>query len=152
ELNASHTGSGYRPQLKDVDKTAALGILWDTAWTGDGLKVGEVVREGPCAKAGSKIAPGVLVTAIDGMELTADGDPARALDRKEGKPVLLDLAAADGSSAWQEVVKPISLDAESNLLYERWMDRCRAIVEKASGGRVGWVHVRNMNDASFRRT
>lgn len=152
ELNASHTGSGYRPKVPDADKTAALGLLWDTAWDGEGLRVAEVIRGGPCAKAGSKIGAGTIVAAIDGTALAPSVDPAVALNRKEGRPVLLDLRSADGATSWQEVVKPVDLGAEANLLYERWIERCRAAVEKASGGRVGYVHVRGMNEGSFRRT
>jgi len=152
ELNASHTGSGYRPKYADADKTAALGLIWDVDYAGDGMRVAEVVAGGPCAKATSKIVPGTMVTAIDGVALTPAIDWAVPLNRKEGKPVLLDLKSADGAKTWQEVVKPIDLGAEANLLYERWIDRCRAAVEKASGGRVGFVHVRGMNEDSFRRT
>jgi Tol biopolymer transport system component/C-terminal processing protease CtpA/Prc len=152
ELNASHTGSGYRPKNDDGDKTAALGLLYDVAYDGDGLRVAEVIVGGPCAKATSKIAAGTIVAAIDGVALTPNVDPAMVLNRKEGKPVLLDLKSADGATNWQEVVKPTSLDNENNLLYERWLDRCRATVEKASGGRVGYIHVRGMNEPSFRKT
>jgi tricorn protease len=152
ELNASHTGSGYRPKFEDADKTAALGLLFETTWGGEGLRVAEVVAGGPCAKATSKIVAGTVVVAIDGVALTPAVDPAIALNRKEGKPVLVELRSADGSASWQEVVKPVSLAAEADLLYERWIDRCRAEVEKASGGRVGYIHVRGMNENSFRRT
>jgi C-terminal processing protease CtpA/Prc len=152
ELNASHTGSGFRPKYENPDKTAALGLIWDVDWTGDGMKVAEVVPGGPCAKAGSKIAAGTVVVAIDGTALTPALDWAVPLNRKEGKPVLLDLKSADGATSWQEVVKPVDLGAEANLLYERWMDRCRAAVDKASNGKVGWVHVRGMNEDSFRKT
>ena len=151
ELNASHTGSGYRPQNEDGDRTAALGLIWDVAYDGDGLRVAEVLAGGPCAKAASKIRPGTIVAAIDGVALTPAVDPASALNRKQGKPVLLDLRG-DGGAAWQEVVKPIDLGAEAGLVYERWVERCRAVVEKASGGRVGYVHVRGMDEPSFRRT
>ncbi len=152
ELNASHTGSGYRPKDEDGDKTAELGLLYDVTWDGDGLRVAEVIAGGPCAKATSKIVPGTIVAAVDGVALTPAIDPAKTLNRKEGKPVLLDLKSADGATTWQEVVKPIGIDAENNLLYERWIDRCRDVVEKASGGRVGYIHVRGMNEPSFRRT
>jgi Tol biopolymer transport system component/C-terminal processing protease CtpA/Prc len=152
ELNASHTGSGYRPRNPDGDKTAELGLLFDPAHAGDGLRVAEVIVGGPCAKAGSKIAPGVIVAAIDGAALPPSVDPASLLNRKEGKPVLLDLRSPDGATSWQEVVKPTSVEAENDLLYERWLDRCRAIVAKASNGRAGYIHVRGMNEPSFRKT
>lgn len=151
ELNASHTGSGFRPKREDADRTASLGLVWDQSYDGDGLRVAEVLPGGPCAKAASKIRPGTIVAAIDGVALTAALDPASALNRKDGKPVLLDLRS-DAGAAWQEVVKPVDLPAEANLVYERWVERCRAVVEKASGGRVGYVHVRGMNESSFRRT
>lgn len=151
ELNASHTGAGYRPKNEDGDRTAALGLIWDVAYDGDGLRVAEVLAGGPCAKATSKIRAGTIVTAIDGVALTPAVDPASALNRKEGKPVLLDLRA-DGGAPWQEVVKPVGLAEEANLVYERWVERCREAVEKASSGRCGYVHVRGMNEPSFRRT
>jgi C-terminal processing protease CtpA/Prc len=92
------------------------------------------------------------VTAIDGVALAPSLDPAIPLNRKAGRLVLLDLASADGRTAWQEAVKPVDLRAEADLLYERWVERCRDAVAKASGGRVGYVHVRGMNESSFRRT
>jgi len=152
ELNASHTGSGYRPKNDEADQTAELGLLYDVNYDGDGLKVAEAIVGGPCAKATSKIVAGTIVAAIDGSALTPNVDPAQFLNRKEGKPVLLDLKSADGATSWQEVVKPISIGAENELLYERWIDRERAEVERVSNGRVGYIHVRGMDEPSFRRT
>lgn len=36
------------------------------------------------------------------------------------------------------------------MLYTRWVENRRKEVEKLSGGKVGYVHVRGMNDESFR--
>jgi Tol biopolymer transport system component len=150
ELNASHTGSGHWEFDENGDQTAALGLLYDTAWTGDGLRVAEVLENGPCDLAPSKIKPGAMLTKIDGEALSASVDPARLLDRKAGKPVLLSLQSADGKSKWEEVVKPVGLGEESELLYRRWTKRMREMTEKLSGGTVGYVHCRDMDDASFR--
>jgi C-terminal processing protease CtpA/Prc len=51
---------------------------------------------------------------------------------------------------WQEAVKPVALNGEGALLYPRWVKTRRAEVDRLSGGRIGYVHVRGMNDASFR--
>ncbi|HMQ00184.1 MAG TPA: S41 family peptidase, partial [Cyclobacteriaceae bacterium] len=51
---------------------------------------------------------------------------------------------------WDETVKPISYGAENNLLYNRWVESMREMTEKLSNGRIGYVHVRGMNDGSFR--
>jgi C-terminal processing protease CtpA/Prc len=53
-------------------------------------------------------------------------------------------------SRWDETVKPIHRGDENELLYHRWMERCRHIVDSLSGGRVGYVHVQGMDDPSYR--
>jgi C-terminal processing protease CtpA/Prc len=51
---------------------------------------------------------------------------------------------------WSEIVKPISYGAFNNLLYERWVESRREETERLSDGKIGYVHVRGMNSASFR--
>jgi tricorn protease len=51
---------------------------------------------------------------------------------------------------WDESVKPIGGGAENELLYRRWVRNRRAEVDRLSGGRIGYIHVRSMNDASMR--
>ncbi len=48
------------------------------------------------------------------------------------------------------VIKPISQRAKSALLYDRWTKFMREETDRISNGKVGYVHVRGMNDASFR--
>ena len=49
-----------------------------------------------------------------------------------------------------EVTRPISLGRENELLYRRWVRQRREETERLSGGRLGYVHVRAMDEASFR--
>jgi len=149
ELNASHTGSGYRKQLEGADKTAALGLLFDVRHEGAGLKVVEVIEEGPVDRAGESVTPGSLLTHIDGIALTARTNPAALLNRKAGKRVLLGFAAP-GGKAFERVVKPIDMGREANLLYKRWVKQRREMTGRLSKGRLGYVHVRGMNERSFR--
>ena len=150
ELNASHTGGRYNHQDKEGDQTTSLGLLYDYDYKGNGLKIGEVLKEGPADKAASKIKAGNILEKIDGNELTAAVDFYQFLNRKEGKNVLLDLYDPASGERWQEVVKPVSLDDEDELLYNRWVETRRKEVERLSGGKLGYVHVRGMNDASMR--
>ena len=57
EVNASHTGC-YGTDRKAADQTAALGLLYDLAFAGEGQKVAEVIQGGPVDKASSKIKAG----------------------------------------------------------------------------------------------
>lgn len=148
ELNASHTGARYRPRISERDDTASLGLIYGEL-TDAGLAIDEVLEGGPADRADSRLAAGVRITAIDGQALTPAANPWPLLDRKSEKPVLLSCRTADGE-AFDEVVKPISGRAESELWYQRWIERSEELVDELSGGRVGYVHVRGMNDSSYR--
>ncbi len=150
ELNASHTGGRYTPPQQNTDATASLGLLYDEAWEGNGIKVMEVLAGGPFVNAKTKIKKGVVIEKIDGDAITADMDWARLLNRKNGKNILLSLYDAATGQRWDEVTKPITTGEEQGLLYQRWVENNRKQVEKLSGGKVGYVHVQGMNDGSYR--
>ena len=150
ELNASHTGSGYRYHEANSDETASLGILYDYDYIGNGVKVAEVLEEGPLDNATSKIKAGVIIEKIDGTLLTPDMDFYMLLNRKSEKNVLLSVYDPNAEKRWEEVIKPISLGEENELLYKRWVKTRREEVTKLSNGQLGYVHVRAMNDASMR--
>jgi Tol biopolymer transport system component/C-terminal processing protease CtpA/Prc len=152
ELNASHTGAGHRLEPEDShDKTASLGLLYDVRPTGPGSKVLEVLADGPADRPDTKIAPGVLLTHVDGVAIDAANPLEALLDRKAGRRVRLTVVPATGGAAVDEVLEAIPLKSELTLLYERWVRRCIAITNRVSQGRVGYVHVEDMDDASFRR-
>ena len=150
ELNVSHTGSGYRaPAAPNAASTANLGVFFDLAWAEDGLKVSEIVAGGPFDKASSKLEAGDVIMAIDGVKILKDMDYYPLLDRKAGKRTLLNVRKASGEVI-DIVTVPISNSTFSTLLYKRWVKDCAKKVEELSGGRLGYVHIEGMNDASFR--
>ena len=149
ELNASHTGGRYSPQMPNADITASLGLLYDETYTGNGLKVTEIISGGPLDKAGSKLKAGYIIEKIDGEAITDNIDWAKLLNRKAGKNTLLSIYDPAGSR-WEETVKPIGNSEEGVLMYKRWVNRMNAMVNKLSNGKIGYVHVQGMNDGSGR--
>jgi tricorn protease len=147
ELNVSHTGSGYRPSSKG-DATAEFGVLLDLNYKGDGLKIDEVVEGGPFDKDKSKVKKGCIIQKIDGVEITKGMDYYPLLNNKRDKTVLVTLS--DGGKTWEETVKPISHSAMNDLLYKRWVKHNEETVKKLSNGRLGYVHIKSMGDASYR--
>ena len=147
ELNVSHTGSGYRPSGKG-DATAEFGVLLDLDYKGDGLKIAEVVEGGPFDKKNSKVKAGSIIQKIDGVEITKGMDYYPLLNNKRDKTVLVTVSG--GGKTWDETVKPISHGAMNELLYNRWVKHNEETVEKLSNGRLGYVHIRSMGDASYR--
>jgi C-terminal processing protease CtpA/Prc len=51
---------------------------------------------------------------------------------------------------WEETIKPISMGEENELLYKRWVRLRRAETDSLSKGKIGYIHVRAMNDESMR--
>jgi tricorn protease len=150
EMNVSHTGASYRPSNPTADATASLGLLYDYAHTGDGVRISEVLQGGPVDLAASTVKAGHVIEAIDGSRIDPSMDFVRLLNRKAGKFTLLSVLDPSTGRRWDESVKPVPGGEETELLYKRWVRQRRADVEKLSGGRIGYVHVRSNNDASMR--
>jgi Tol biopolymer transport system component/C-terminal processing protease CtpA/Prc len=149
ELNASHTGAGYRHHDPAGDETATLGCFFANE-PGPGLRIVEIMPKSPLLKEGSKVKAGHVIEKVDGAEVAADIDWARLFNRKGDKPMLLSLYDPKTKTRWDETVKPLPEGGENELLYKRWVERCRHLVDSLSGGQLGYVHVRGMNDQSFR--
>ena len=149
ELNVSHTGSGYRASGSG-DATAEFGVLLDLDYHGDGLKVAEVVEGGPFDKKSSKVVEGCIIEKIDGEAVEAGKDYYPLLNNKSGKQVLVEVYNPKKGDRWTEIVKPISHGAMNDLLYERWVKHNEETVKKLSNGRLGYVHIKSMGDASYR--
>ena len=151
ELNVSHSGASYfGGGTAGADATAALGVFYDQSFTGTGMRVEEVIKDGPLDKAGLNIKSGTIIEAIDGETLMPDRDYAQFLNRKSGKNVLLTLL--EGAARREVVIKPISVGEESQLLYKRWVRRNQDEVEKQSNGTLGYIHIPGMADGPFRVT
>ena len=150
ELNASHTGCRYRPARPDGDDTAALGFFPDGAWTGAGVAVAEVLVGGPLQQAGTRIKPGVVIESIDGNTIAAGANWYPFLNHKADTPVRLGLYDPKANTRWSETVHPIGNGLQTRLLYQRWIRSRHDAVEKLSGGRLGYAHIRGMNDGAYR--
>ena len=150
ELNGSHTGGRYAAQSSTGDATAALGLLYDETFTGNGLKITELIAGGPLDKANCVVKAGQVIEKIDGEAISNEVDWAKLLNRKAGKNVLLTLLDPASGQHLEETVKPIVFAEETALMYKRWVNTMRELTDKLSGGKVGYVHVQGMNDGSYR--
>ncbi len=148
ELNVSHTGSGYRANGSQ-EPTASLGLLYDLTYTGNGLKVSEILKKGPFDRANSRMTPGAVITAIDGESLNGNTDPLTTLNSRVRTKTLISFTLPSGEKV-EEVILPTNYSAYNTMLYDRWLERNRHIVDSISGGRLGYVHLESMNDESYR--
>lgn len=147
ELNASHTGGRYYGG-GDGDRTAQLGLLFDPKWTGVGLKVSDILQNGPMDRADTNVKPGVVLEKIDGVILSPAINHHGLLNRKASRKVLLGFFDPETEKRWAETVKPVN--SVYGGLYRRWVERNRKMVDELSDGRLGYIHVRSMSDGSYR--
>jgi tricorn protease len=152
ELNSSHSGinrsmgPGNGPQPVQVGN---LGLRFDREAyeSGKGLVVREVIALGPAAIEGS-IKPGDRLVSVNGEAVGAknlDG----MLEDTVGKRVVLGVETHGKTR--DAVVRPVSSVAAVGLLYRQWVEERRALVDRVSGGKVGYVHLADMSDASLQQ-
>jgi len=99
----------------------------------------------PLTEVGVDARVGDYVLAIDGVELLGSDNPYRLLRHKKD-PVTLTLNDKPSWEGARKVTyKPIA--DESALLYLDWTQGNREMVAKASGGRVGYLHIPDMGAA-----
>lgn len=149
ELNGSHTGARYYAPGASF-QTARLGAFYDNDYTGDGLKIKEIIAKGPFAVKKTDVTEGCIIEKIDGEKISAGADYYPLLEGKAGRKVLLSVYNPKKGKRFEVTVKAISAGEQSDLLYRRWVRRNEQLVEKLSGGRVAYVHVQGMNSPSFR--
>lgn len=149
ELNGSHTGARYYAPGATL-QTAELGVFFDQTYTGNGLKIEEIIAKGPFAVKKTDVTPGCIIEKIDGQPILKDTDYYPLLDGKINKNILLAIYNPQTGKRFNVKVKGISTDALNELLYKRWVDRNRKLVDKLSDGRIAYVHVKGMDSPSFR--
>lgn len=150
ELDASHTGAFHRPKHPMPDKTASLGVLDDLDYQGPGIRILEVIPRSPLDLIDEEVPAGTVIEKINGQEIAEGENYYARLNRLEGERVLLTLKLPEQDDRLEVVIRPLSLSEESELLYQRWMKRMEERTDELSGGKIGWVHIRGMNDGAFR--
>ena len=149
ELNASHTGARYSASGA-ARQTASLGAFFDENHKEDGLKIKEVINMGPLSSADTKFKEGSIILSIDNKPIIKGKDYSALLEGKVNVRTLISYQPSGKGKPEEIWIKPISQAAQSELLYKRWVEQRKEMVDKLSNGRVGYVHVRGMDSNSFR--
>lgn len=145
ELNGSHTGARY--QYKSGLNTASLGVFPDNDYDGDGIKIKEVIKGGTLFIADPEIKEGDIITSINGAEIKAGMDWYPLLRMQGGKKMAITIRKG-GKKEVEMYIEPAFTDAVQ--LYKRWVNQRAEMVRKLSGGKIGYVHVQDMDSESFR--
>ena len=155
ELNGSHLGfypsdtGGFSPEGWSP-QTAHLGVRFDGGHHGPGLRIRDVLTDGPADRVSSKLVAGETVLAIDGVTVDPDYDLTQVLNGSLDRDIRL-LVRGDDEEATERtvVIRPISQSAAQRLLYPMWEAANRERVDELSEGELGYLHIQGMNMSSL---
>ncbi len=99
-------------------------------------------RRSPLTEQGIDVKEGDYLISINGHEITTDENPYKLLENTAGKEVEISVNTTPKlTGARTSIIKPI--ESELELKYYNWVLERRAMVDKLSGGKIGYIHVPN---------
>ncbi|MFA0077945.1 S41 family peptidase [Vibrio artabrorum] len=150
ELHASHTGSMYKGHPRNWESPASLGIIYDDKYQGKGVRVRSVLLGGPADLPNHTIKAGSIIYSVDGVDILPGHDIYPLLNNREGKVTRLSVLTPGNKKTKSVVVKPISLSDSAALSYKRWVKEREQLTDKLSNGRLGYIHISEMGNNSYR--
>lgn len=150
ELNAGHFyvnwGDFERPERVDNGLLGAdVGVHESGFFQVNHIFPGENWHDGfrsPLTEAGVQVAPGELILSVDGRSTREVKNFYELLEGGAGRVYEIEFARSpEGDGAHVEKVRPVA--RETNLRYLDWVDERQDLVERLSGGRIGYIHLPN---------
>jgi len=151
ELNGSHLAI-RAPGGSNPNATAPGTIGTRHARTADGFVVTEVMPRSPAARGPMALQPGDVITAIELEPIGENQTVESRLMGRVGKETIFSIRRPrDGADALalEVLLTPISGGALRGLAYEAWRNGNRDLVDEWSGGKLGYIHIQGMDEASL---
>ena len=160
EISNSHTyvGGGDDGDTTPTVKAALLGAdfaldpasgryRFATIYPGDNTR--DDYRS-PLAQPGIDVKAGDYLLAVNGVELRAPADPDSLLQAADADTTV-DLTVADSPTGPRRhaVVKPVA--KELGVREAAWIGHNRSVVDRLSGGRVGYVYMSDMEQLGLQQ-
>ena len=153
ELNAGHAyvGGGDYPKPRRIN-LGLLGARLERDSATGFVRIGEILRghnwdksyRSPLTEIGINVRPGDYLLAVNGRPVNQTNDfNALMIDTAQKQVRLRVNSSPSEAGAREEIVTPT--DNEQPLYYLNWVLKNIATVEKASDGRIGYVHVPDMS-------
>ena len=141
ELNASHQRYG-----SPRGSTIAFGNLGiQVTAVKQGVKIVEIMKDGPLDKSGSKAMIGDVITEVDGQSFNNFHSTLR-----DTVGDLVDLTVTRGSETLTLRARPGGHRQITNeLAHRQWVESNRERVHSETENRLGYIHIKGMNLSSL---
>lgn len=149
ELNASHTYKGGGDMDYPAYKSVGyLGVDW--ALDNGAYKIKRIVRgapwdaevRSPLDMPGVDVKEGDYVLEVNGVKIDPSKDPYASFQGLGGQTVELTVNSKPTIEGSKKVVVEL-LNSEFRLRNLEWQENFRKRVEEATGGEIGYIHVRS---------
>jgi tricorn protease len=99
-----------------------------------------------------KVKTGHYLIAIDGKPVTSGDNYWKLLNNPMNRRVTFTFNSKPvEEGAWKTRIEPVPMTEYSNLRYERWVNERKEMAKKLSNGRVGYLHIKAMDQPSLRK-
>jgi len=152
ELNIGHAyvGGGERPQPERI-KTGLLGAEISKDKTTGYFRIDKILKgqnwdgnvKSPLTEIGVNAKEGDYILAVEGIPVNNMNNIYESLVNKAGKQVKLTLNSTPVENGKHDVTV-LPIDDESQLYYLKWVNENIEKVNKATNGRVGYLHIPDM--------
>ena len=148
ELNVGHANYWReRPWERPRSTTGLLGV--DYARENGAYRIARIVRggpwdldvRGPLEAPGIDVEEGDYLLAVNGTPVDGGAAPWGAFEGTAGKPTTITVSEKPVLDDGARDVLIVPLADEGALRYRAWVEANRRVVEEATQGRVGYVHV-----------
>lgn len=156
ELDGSHLGIGGGGGTGGAPSPATgyLGVF--AAPSPGGFRITHVARGTPAAAKPAQLKVGDVIAAIDGVRLAPAEDAAPTIDLdaalvgRAGKETLVEIKRADGGKVQTLLMIPMSASSWDDAEYWDEVALRQEQVDKLSGGKLGYLHIRAMGESAVR--
>jgi len=140
EVNSSHMQIYGPPGDGRNARTGVLGALFDSGHEGPGLRVLRVVKNTAADRSESRLAPGDVILAVNGLPVGRDGNIYNPLEGTLDRKTRLTVRRAAGGDE-DVVIRPMSARSLRDRIYEEQIESRRQFVEEAGRGQVAYTHL-----------
>ena len=156
KLNSSHTGisgGGLLPGQPPPERvqTRYPGFEMEPDPSGY-FKVSHIYRKGPADHDYIKLHEGDFVLSVNGKDLKSGDNYWQYFNALPGRKFEFSVnSKPETDGAWNLSLDPISQAQQDNLEYDRWVEDRKAMVDKLSNGKIGYLHIKEMNAAALQK-
>lgn len=154
ELNASHTGVSGPPTRSMPSLVSTRNLGFELKDDGEYYRVAHIYKNGSADKEWLDLNVDDIVLSIEGHAIRSGENYNKILNDLINDYVDLTVSTP-GESDDATVLGPERnlrvrhMGSLRNLKYNNWVEHNRELVDKWSNGKVGYVHIRSMNQSSL---